>query len=78
MLLHISRRRNFHCLRSHDRSSKNTYGDGVLVEDNVVGEASVVHPGDALASLDGHCGGHELQSTAVCTELDGGISERCA
>ena len=50
-----------------------THGDLVLIEDDVVGEASVVHPGHGLAGLDGHGGRLEHQGTAVSASLDGGV-----
>lgn len=50
-----------------------THGRSILIEDDVVGEAGVVHPGHALASLDGHGAGLERQGTGVSAELDGGI-----
>lgn len=50
-----------------------TYGDFILIEDDVVGEASVVDPCDALAGLDGHAGGLEGQSTVVSAQLHCGI-----
>lgn len=47
-----------------------THWNGVLVKDDVVGESSVVLPGDALASLDGNLGGVENKTTTVSSELD--------
>lgn len=38
-------------------------GDGILIEHNVVGEASVIHPGDGVALGDGDGCGVEDQST---------------
>jgi len=40
-----------------------TSGDGILIEDDVVGEAGVVHPGNGIALGDGHGGGVEDKST---------------
>eukprot|EP00976_Prorocentrum_cordatum_P079364 1183520-Prorocentrum_minimum.AAC.3 len=51
---------------------KGTYGDRVLVEDDVVGEATVVHEGDLLALGNGDGGGLEHERTGVRAELDGG------
>lgn len=53
--------------------SVTTHGDVVLVEDNVVGIASVVDPCDLLASLDGDSRGVEDESTRVSAQLHSGI-----
>lgn len=54
------------------RSGRAAYGDLVLVEDNVVGEASVVDPLDGVTGLDGDVGRLEDQGAAVAAQLNGG------
>ena len=49
-----------------------SYGDLILIEDDVVGETNVVDPVNALSGLDGHVGGLEHQGTTVSSQLHSG------
>ena len=49
-----------------------SYRDGVLIKDNVVGEANIVGPGHGLASLNGDSGRVEDEGAAISSKLHAG------
>ena len=60
------------------RSAPQAHRNLILIEDNVVGEPNVVHPGHGLPSLDGHAGGVKDQASTVGTKLHCGcVGSKC-